>query len=93
MKGNLFTLMMLVQMAKTRGAEYNVVKDENKHDPRTTGRDVVHVWSPPTEGTLKANWDAAPNGKGGKMGMGVVIRNHDEELYAAKSMQFHQRMF
>jgi ribonuclease HI len=45
----------------------------------------MHVWSPPMEGTLNANWDAASNVKGGKVGMGVVIQNHDGEFQAAKS--------
>jgi hypothetical protein len=32
-------------------------------------------WKPPEADFLKANWDAALNIKGGKMGMGVVIQD------------------
>ena len=33
---------MLVQMAKTRVTEHNMVMDENKHEPGTLRSEVVH---------------------------------------------------
>jgi hypothetical protein len=36
---------VLVQMAKTEVAELNMVMDENKHEPGTPEREIVHVWS------------------------------------------------
>jgi ribonuclease HI len=74
-----------MQMAKTRVTEHNMVMDENKTELGTQRSEIVHGWRPPAEGILKANWDAAINGKGGKMGMGVVIRNNNGKFCAAKS--------
>ena len=84
-EGKFTHLDMLVQMVKTRATEYIMVMDENKHDPGTLGSKVVGGWSPPVEGTLKPNWDAVTNGKGGKVGMGVVIRNHNENYMQQKA--------
>ena len=65
-------------------AKFIMAMGRNEGEPGMSGREDVHVWSPPVEGTLKANWDAASNVRRGKMGMGVVIRNHKGKFRAAK---------
>jgi len=45
----------------------------------------VMSWSKPPEGKWKINWDAAINKETLKMGMGIVIRDDDGNVVAAKA--------
>jgi hypothetical protein len=49
-------------------------------------RELTHVaWQAPPNGFYKANWDAAIDTKNGRMGFGVVIRDHRRQVVAACS--------
>jgi hypothetical protein len=54
-----------------------------------TMEDRVATWwkaPPPPSGFLKANWDASIDNKKGRVGVGVVVRDHLERLWAFKCM-------
>jgi hypothetical protein len=38
---------------------------------------------PPPRGSVKVNWDAAINRDGGKIGVGIVARDHGGRVIAA----------
>lgn len=42
------------------------------------------TWKPPPSNFLKCNWDAAIDTGGKRMGVGLVVRNHEGEVIAAK---------
>ncbi|XP_059451001.1 uncharacterized protein LOC132181785 [Corylus avellana] len=44
-----------------------------------------HKWRAPSHGWLKANWDATVGRKNGRLGVGIVIRDHRGEMCATKS--------
>jgi hypothetical protein len=46
-------------------------------------------WKAPPQGWLKANWDAGLDRKNGRVGLGVVIRDHLGKMWAAKSQTRH----
>jgi hypothetical protein len=75
---------VLVQMANSKVMEFNKLHEGNATEPTLAGRENMQNWKPPEADILKANWDAALNIKGGKMGMGVVIRDHAGGFRAAK---------
>jgi hypothetical protein len=41
-------------------------------------------WVAPAQGWLKANWDAAVDSTKGRMGYGVVVRDHHGHVRAAR---------
>jgi hypothetical protein len=41
------------------------------------------AWKPPAMGSVKANWDAAVDRERGKIGVGVVVRDHGGKVVAA----------
>jgi ribonuclease HI len=42
------------------------------------------LWKPPDEGTIKINWDAALDRNRKKMGFGIVVRNFEGRVLAAR---------
>jgi ribonuclease HI len=46
---------------------------------------AVQKWETPSHGWFKANWDATLGRNTGRLGVGIVIRDHHRELCAAKS--------
>jgi hypothetical protein len=46
-------------------------------------------WKAPPQGWYKANWDAGVDKKHGRVGLGVVIRDHLGTLWAVKSQTRH----
>jgi hypothetical protein len=50
------------------------------------GGTVLGRWMAPSPGWYKANWDAAIGKKDGRTGLGVVIRDHQGNLRAARSL-------
>ena len=42
-------------------------------------------WSPPSVGKLKANWDVSFDTKQKRMGVGVIVRDHNGEVCAEKN--------
>ncbi|XP_040996238.1 uncharacterized protein LOC121242452 [Juglans microcarpa x Juglans regia] len=43
-----------------------------------------HVWSHPPEGCIKINWDAALSSTNGRIGIGLVARDHEGFIIASK---------
>ncbi|XP_059454954.1 uncharacterized protein LOC132185160 [Corylus avellana] len=70
------TLVQRADFGKAMGREYR--------EGEPTGRMDVEKWKAPPAGRLKVNWDAALNLTRGRMGMGVVIRDHDGRVRAVK---------
>lgn len=46
---------------------------------------IPMVWSPPSIGYWKVNFDGAVFSERGAMGVGIVVSNHAGEFYAAIS--------
>jgi hypothetical protein len=46
----------------------------------------VVKWRSPPPGWVKVNWDVAVDKSNGRIGLGVVIRDHTGKLCAAKSL-------
>jgi hypothetical protein len=52
----------------------------------TDEREVHHVkWFPPSEGKYKVNWDAAIDTVNKRLGIGLIVRNHNGLVIAARS--------
>lgn len=47
--------------------------------------DVIETWTPPDQGWIKCNVDAALFREDNKIGYGLVMRNNQAEFVAAKS--------
>ncbi|XP_059446669.1 uncharacterized protein LOC132178236 [Corylus avellana] len=43
-------------------------------------------WQNPPSGWVKANWDAGVNQRTGRVGLGVVIRDHHGKMWVARSL-------
>jgi hypothetical protein len=76
---------LLVQKVKQSTTEYEKAAANTKgHDRETIRSAEVEKWKEPIAGRLKADWDAAPNTKDGRMGMGVALRDNKGRVKAAK---------
>ncbi|XP_059439185.1 uncharacterized protein LOC132171798 [Corylus avellana] len=75
---------MLVQRVVNGVADFGKAMGREYHEGEPTGSMDVEKWKAPPTGCLKVNWDAALNLTGGRMGMGVVIRDHEGCVRAVK---------
>jgi ribonuclease HI len=75
---------VMVQKVKMAMEEYGQVMGSQSADTRQPEDRLDESWKAPSMGRLKANWDAALNKKDGRLGMGVVIRDHEGGLVAAQ---------
>ncbi|KAF5470790.1 hypothetical protein F2P56_011279 [Juglans regia] len=66
----------LHQQAKTDLAVYQEAITEDRA-VKFNARAGVPKWKKPEVGSLKVNWDAAVNLEEGRIGIGVLIRDHD----------------
>jgi hypothetical protein len=46
------------------------------------------IWKPPPSGFLKANWDAAVKAQEGQVGVGIIVRDCEGYVLAARSTTF-----
>jgi ribonuclease HI len=54
-------------------------------EPTASEEVAENVWKPHRQGWFKANWDAGIDKQNGRVGFGVVIRNHCGAMVASKS--------
>jgi ribonuclease HI len=75
---------------------HDQVEAFNKAEVRLGGRSgvrhssVVEVWQKPPVGSIKVNWDAAVDKEGNRIGLGIVVRDHNGQVVA---MQCSTRQF
>ncbi|XP_059454956.1 uncharacterized protein LOC132185163 [Corylus avellana] len=62
---------------KANAVEHKKILERREQPPR---------WGKPTRGWMKVNVDAALNKKEGKMGFGLVMRDHEGRVVVAKSI-------
>jgi ribonuclease HI len=78
----------LVQAARTQIDQHDKAMDKRNMvhpiEGQTSNRAFVR-WKNPPLGVLKINWDAALDPKTGKMGMGIVARDHEGRVLAMSS--------
>lgn len=69
--------------------EYTQAQNWVPHTRPSGGAECMINWRPPPLGWLKVNWDAAVDKSNGRIGLGVVIRDHLGQMYASKSQTRH----
>jgi hypothetical protein len=62
----------------------NATQRSSDHDPKPNGGEVA-AWKKPPQGSIKINWDAAVDKQKGKIGMGVIARDHSGQVIAMLS--------
>jgi hypothetical protein len=53
-----------------------------KPHAESEGSSSIQKWIAPIVGHVKINWDATVNKAGGKMGIRVIVRDHEGEVFA-----------
>jgi ribonuclease HI/ribosomal protein L37AE/L43A len=76
----------IIGQATTALKEYHHAQMESKAEEAPRGQAQSGGWEAPQLGWHKVNWDAALGVHSGKMGLGVVIRDHMGRLVAARSL-------
>jgi hypothetical protein len=72
----------ILQMAKDQLEVFNMVNQPISKEGPGTRRTTISLWTKPPPGVLKTNWDAAVDGKRRKIGVGVIVRNHEGGVIA-----------
>jgi hypothetical protein len=76
----------LVSLTKQAIEDFNLAMDMGR-DPVSANSNLPSVgWKAPKVGWLKANWDAAVDEPGGRSRLGVVIRDSNGTMRAARSV-------
>ena len=76
-------IILQTRKATTEFQQAQVVGEVEQHHSSVQG---PSGWSAPSPGWVKANWDAALDPKGGRMGYGAVVQDHTRHVIAACSM-------
>jgi hypothetical protein len=63
--------------------------DEERKKHGQSDNPSSSTWKAPPQGWYKANWDAGIDRKKGRVGLGVIIRDHTRIIWAAKSQTRH----
>jgi hypothetical protein len=75
---------MLVQRVVNQVADFDKAMVRERHEGERTRSTDVEKWKAPPFGRMKVNWDATLNIQGGRIGMGVVIWDHEGCVRAVK---------
>jgi hypothetical protein len=67
----------IIQTAKDQLETFNSVESQRATTSSLSRRTDTSCWKPPPMGVLKSNWDAAVDGRGKRIGIGVIVRDHD----------------
>jgi hypothetical protein len=76
----------ILKTAETALKDFHQARAGNMQPCVQEGGTVLGRWMAPSPGWYKANWDAAIGKKDGRTGLGVVIRDHQGNLRAARSL-------
>ncbi|XP_059441991.1 uncharacterized protein LOC132174335 [Corylus avellana] len=77
---------ILIQQATRAVNLFHLVWDEVVLQEFVSDAPTQCNWKNPPIGWFKANWDAGVNQHSGRVGLGVVIRDHQGKMWVAKSM-------
>lgn len=67
----------------------SLMDEEKKQKDDPPGDPFCSAWQAPPQGWYKANWDAGVDRKKGRVGLGVIIRDHNGAMWVAKSQTRH----
>jgi ribonuclease HI len=81
---------ILVKQAQQEVELLKSLRDEDKkHRSDSPGNPLRSAWQAPPQGWYKANWDASVDRKKGRVGLGVIIRDHNGAMWVARSQTRH----
>ena len=75
---------MLARKAYSCLEEFDATCSKEGQPKELGGLVVNEKWQAPSDGTYKANWDAALNHQSGRIRIGIVIRDHEGKVKAAQ---------
>jgi ribonuclease HI len=75
---------LLVKGTMESSEEYKQANLGDSALPKSVG--VQAKWQAPPTGTYKVNWDAAVDSVNGRMGIGIVVRDYEGHVIAARSV-------
>jgi ribonuclease HI len=75
----------IVKLAQQATEVYQSLRNGRDVEPTVFTEVIENVWKAPSPGWFKANWDAGIDKKNGRVGLGVIIRNHRGAMVASKS--------
>jgi hypothetical protein len=84
--GNFVQPGMLVQLVKKSIEEFQQAYAGEDAICQSSSRPEMSSWLTPTQGWVKVNWDATLDSKAGWMGYRVLIRDHNGQVRAARSV-------
>jgi ribonuclease HI len=79
----------LVKQAHQEMEVLRNLMDEERRKKEPPDDPPNSTWKAPPQGWYKANWDAGIDRKKGRVGLGVIIRDHTGAMWAAKSQTRH----
>lgn len=74
--GDFLAQDVLVRLAKEQMEACDIAAGRTEEHRPLQINQVVGRWIKPPEGTMKINWDAAVDSSNGKIGMGIIARDH-----------------
>lgn len=77
---------IIVQQATQAVDSFHLVQDEAVLQKRANDTPTSCNWKNPPLGWVKANWDVGVNHQIGRVGLRVVIRDHQGRMWVAKSV-------
>ena len=83
----------LLQAARKQMEQYDLAMEKRNKTGSTEVQTSTHTtvcWQKPPIRVLKINWDAALDPRTGKMGVGTLVRDHEERVFAMASSIRHQ---
>jgi ribonuclease HI len=87
--GGFFThLVQLFKEAKVSVEEFHRFNDKENRGIVLQENLSLPIWKPPPSGFLKANWDAAVKAQEGQVGVGIIVRDCEGCVLAARSTTF-----
>jgi hypothetical protein len=75
--GNFVQPGVLIQLVKKSVEEFQQAHEGEEEIRPNSPRSGLMRWQAPVHGWVKVNWDATLDSKDGRMGYGVVIRDHN----------------
>jgi hypothetical protein len=76
---------LIVHQANQIGEIVHTFKAKQRDLAPSSGVATSYGWKAPSQDSLKINWDAGVDLKRGRVGLGVIIRDHQGRMWASQS--------